>query len=68
MAEPRDDTPEGEEPQMAWTPWLRLAREAAKFWGLGRVPRDLYREQWAVGNRPEVAVKQIMLQRGVSHD
>jgi hypothetical protein len=44
---------------LAWTPWLRQAREAAKFWGLRRVATDLYREQFAMGLEPEQILPKI---------
>ena len=49
-----------ESPDLPWTPWLRLAREACQLdFGLKRVPRDLYREFWALGDTPRHAAAQI---------
>lgn len=51
----------GKEGVQSFSAWLKLARSKAKEYDLHRVPMDLWREQWAVGNAPQQAVEQIRL-------
>lgn len=48
-----------------WSRWYKQAREKAKSeYGIRRVAKDVWREQWAMGNSVQTAVEQIRLRYG----